>query len=310
MFHPPTGENKQQSDPARNQRTTDGSPNLSRHAPVVSRLALPGASSSGGFPSPPLKSPQQQVARLHSMYGNQAVLRMLSPSAPTIQTKLTVNRPGDPFEQEADRVADQVMRMTAPTMVQRTWSACQDEDKVQRKCTECEEEEKKTELQETTAGPQFAPPSVHDVLSSPGQPLDPATRAFMEPRFGQDFGHVRIHTDAGAAESAYAVNALAYTVGPNVVFGAGKYAPASSEGRRLLAHELTHVVHQGAGSTYVGPAAGVPQVQRLVRTSSVTCPAAATGIANPHTGSADRSASSLLDSIPGTPPLGLRQPPM
>ncbi len=88
------------------------------------------------------------------------------------------------------------------------------------------------------------PPIVHDVLSSSGQPLDAGTRAFMEPRFGHDFSQVRVHTDARAAESARAVNALAYTVGSDVVFGAGQYAPMTMVGKRLMAHELTHVVQQ------------------------------------------------------------------
>ena len=90
------------------------------------------------------------------------------------------------------------------------------------------------------------PPIVHEVLRSPGQPLDPATRAFMEPRFGHDFSQVRVHTDERAAESAQAVNALAYTVGRNVVFGSRHYAPQTSAGQRLLAHELTHVTQQGS----------------------------------------------------------------
>jgi hypothetical protein len=88
------------------------------------------------------------------------------------------------------------------------------------------------------------PPIVHDVLNSSGQPLDAGTRAFMEPRFGHDFSRVRVHTDARAAESARSVNALAYTVGRNVVFGTGQYSPGTGEGRKLLAHELTHVVQQ------------------------------------------------------------------
>ncbi|MFO0699078.1 MAG: DUF4157 domain-containing protein [Nitrospira sp.] len=86
---------------------------------------------------------------------------------------------------------------------------------------------------------------VHDVLRSPGQPLDSATRASFEPRFGHDFSHVRVHTDAKAAESANAVNALAYTVGRDVVFGRGQYSSGTSQGRALLAHELTHVLQQG-----------------------------------------------------------------
>ena len=88
------------------------------------------------------------------------------------------------------------------------------------------------------------PPIVHDVLRSPGQPLDEQTRAFMEPRFGHDFRHVRVHTDAAAVKSADAVNALAYTVRNDLVFGHGLYKPETIEGKRLLAHELTHVVQQ------------------------------------------------------------------
>lgn len=88
------------------------------------------------------------------------------------------------------------------------------------------------------------PPVMHDIIRSPGQPLDAATREFMEPRFGHDFGHIRVHTDARAAESASAVGALAYTVGQNVVFAGGRYAPHTKQGRKLLVHELTHTIQQ------------------------------------------------------------------
>ncbi|MBI4000191.1 MAG: DUF4157 domain-containing protein [Nitrospira defluvii] len=97
-----------------------------------------------------------------------------------------------------------------------------------------------------------APPIVHEVLSSPGQPLDATTRAFFEPRFAHDLGQVRIHADDHAAKSAQVVNALAYTVGRDVVFGPGRYSPQAPQGRRLLAHELSHVIQQGGsrpGST-------------------------------------------------------------
>ncbi len=90
-----------------------------------------------------------------------------------------------------------------------------------------------------------APPIVHEVLRSSGQPLDAASRNFFTPRFGHDFSHVRVHTDGRAAESASAVDALAYTVGPDVVFGQGQYRPHTAGGRSILAHELTHVVQQG-----------------------------------------------------------------
>lgn len=129
---------------------------------------------------------------------------------------------------------------------------------LQRKCAcgqhtlaggECEECRKNREgmiqREAVNAAPvNSVPPIVHEVLSSSGQPLDAGTRAFMGPRFGYDFSQVRVHTDARAAESARAVGALAYTVGGDVVFGTGQYTPGTSKGRRLLAHELTHVVQQ------------------------------------------------------------------
>jgi len=118
-------------------------------------------------------------------------------------------------------------------------------------CAECRQKrEGMIQLAAVSPAPANAvPPIVHDVLSSRGQPLDAGTRAFMEPRFGHDFSQVRVHTDAHAAESARAVNALAYTVERDVVFGTGQYAPTTSEGRRLVAHELTHVMQQqGAGT--------------------------------------------------------------
>jgi hypothetical protein len=96
--------------------------------------------------------------------------------------------------------------------------------------------------------PRGVPSSLHDVLHSSGRPLDEATRIFFEPRFGHDFGKVRVHCDESSARSAQAVDALAYTVGPNIVFGAGQYAPATATGRRVLAHELTHVMQQAGGS--------------------------------------------------------------
>lgn len=130
---------------------------------------------------------------------------------------------------------------------------------LQRKCacganisggSECAECQKKT-LQRASAGqaaPTMVPPVVHDVLRSPGQPLDAATRATLEPRFGHDFSRIKVHTDAKAADSARAVNALAYTVGDDVVFGRGQYRPGSEEGQRLIAHELTHTIQQAGGT--------------------------------------------------------------
>ncbi|HVF29048.1 MAG TPA: DUF4157 domain-containing protein, partial [Pyrinomonadaceae bacterium] len=127
---------------------------------------------------------------------------------------------------------------------------------LQRKCNcgggaaglsgDCEECAKKR-LQRKATGMEMTdtiPPIVHEVLRSSGDPLEPATRGLMESRFGHDFSRVRTHRDSRAGESARAVNALAYTVGQDVVFGAGQYAPETVSGRKLLAHELAHVVQQ------------------------------------------------------------------
>ena len=116
-------------------------------------------------------------------------------------------------------------------------------------CTECRA--KRLSRQHRSSANHDAlssvPPIVHEVIQSPGKPLDTDTRALMEPRLGHDFANVRVHTYTRAAESAQAVDALAYTVGRDVVFGARQYEPGTTEGRRLLAHELTHVVQQGPG---------------------------------------------------------------
>src|SRR6185312_14488644 len=111
-------------------------------------------------------------------------------------------------------------------------------------CSECRQKKLQRKAASNDQTPSI-PPIVHDVLRSPGQPLDEGTRALLEPRFGHDFSRVRVHTDGRAAESARAVNALAYTVGRDVVFGSGQYSPEARAGRHLLAHELTHVVQQG-----------------------------------------------------------------
>lgn len=142
---------------------------------------------------------------------------------------LTLNKPGDSYEQEAESVADHVTRGAGL------------DGQVQTKATG-----------QDMAG-QAAPAEVQEVVSSAGQPLDRATRGSMEARFGHDFGNVRVHTDGKAAESARQINALAYTTGSDIVFGAGRFNPASSSGQRLLAHELTHVVQQtGRGAAIAG----------------------------------------------------------
>lgn len=110
---------------------------------------------------------------------------------------------------------------------------------------ECRKERLPLQRRSTTqAEPSTVAPIVNEVLRSPGQPLNADTQAFMGQRFGHNFGQVRVHTDTRAAESARAVNAVAYTAGYDIAFGMGQYAPQTARGRRLLAHELTHVVQQ------------------------------------------------------------------
>ena len=112
-------------------------------------------------------------------------------------------------------------------------------------CGECEKQRVSLKGQAATQSQaREAPHVVRDALRSPGQPLEPDTRAFMESRFGHDFSRVRVHTDARAVESARGINAQAYTIGQDIVFGAGRYDAGTREGKRLLAHELTHVVQQ------------------------------------------------------------------
>jgi hypothetical protein len=96
------------------------------------------------------------------------------------------------------------------------------------------------------------PPIVHEVLRSPGRPLDPQTRAFFEAGFGHDFGQVRVHFDQRAAESAEEVNALAYTVGKDIVFARGEFQPRTTRGRQLIAHELAHTLQQGTTTSKSG----------------------------------------------------------
>ncbi|HEB98833.1 MAG TPA: DUF4157 domain-containing protein, partial [Thiotrichales bacterium] len=159
-----------------------------------------------------------------------------------LQPKLRIGRPDDPLEREADRVADLVMRMPEPKVQKQPdeeEELLQTKPLVQRRVSGLE------------TGLEEAPPIVHEVLRSPGRPLDPATRAFFEPRFGYDFGRVRVHTGLKAAEAAEAINAKAFTVGRDVVFGKDEYAPGSGEGKRLLGHELVHVGQEETNLTTV-----------------------------------------------------------
>lgn len=232
-------------------------------------------------------SSQNQIQQPHSSIGNQAVQKLFEQGS--IQAKLKIGSPNDKYEQEADRVAEQVMNMPEQAVVQQkaekneliqskpianTITAL-----IQRQQDEEEEEELQPgydqepeealpilesvptgdadELDEekeefiqpkrnTGTAQQVTPRIAHAIhsIKGSGQPLPKYERAFFEPRFGRDFSNVRMHNDTRAARIARSINARAFTLGRDIVFGAGQYSPTSLSGRLLLAHELTHVVQQ------------------------------------------------------------------
>jgi peptidoglycan hydrolase-like protein with peptidoglycan-binding domain len=155
-----------------------------------------------------------------------------------LQAKLDINEPGDIYEQEADRIADQVMATTAHSGVSGA------RPRIQRVSGH------------SNAKMDAAPANVDQTLANSGRPLDLELRQDMEQRFGYDFSKVRIHSDAVAGQSAREVNARAYTVGSDIVFDPDQFNPATISGRKLLAHELVHTIQQSATGLEKGPSAG------------------------------------------------------
>jgi Domain of unknown function (DUF4157) len=259
------------------------------HSPIIESKERSPASRSAAKCEPQRKlHPYAGMStHLQSTIGNQAVLRM----------------------QEAGRFAGQVASTTAAPVVQRACTSSMDRYKVQRKCAACEEEDK-TELhrKERNFEPAFAPASVHDVLNSPGQPLDPASRAFFETRFGSDLSRVRIHDTAQAAASADAVGALGYTVGQHIAFARGQYQPGTDSGRRLLAHELAHTFQQRGASSDSRPlpvsSAVGPDEQAADRmaTEALAAPGRGTGTAQQQTqsGTGSPATPAVARSATGT----------
>ena len=245
-------------------------------------------------------------------------------TSPTVQAKLKIGDPNDKYEQEADRVAAQVMRMpesqvqrrvesmeeeepiqakfeglsiqrmtdeedemmqtkplsgtiqrmtdeeeemmqTKPveSTIQRMCSKCEEEEKLQR--MEMEEEEETLQTTSETSQAATATPSLQNGISrlrqGGGATLPDSIRSFMEPRFGYDFSNVRIHTAPDAARVAHAINSRAFTLGQDVVFGVGQYQPNTTYGRRLLAHELTHVLQQKPSETKQLPGLKQPRTK-------------------------------------------------
>ncbi len=218
-----------------------------------------------------------EVQALQRSYGNQAVQRLLARH--NIQARLTVGPVGDHYEREADNVADQVMKMPAPQATPRPASVQRSigEDAqavqtkpltatitplVQRAAPEEEEEGVQAKPQEPGAGFEAgrAVEGQLRTLKGGGSPLSTDVRAYMEPRFGADFSAVRVHTDGQAAQLNRQLSAQAFTHGKDIYMPADKYAPDSEGGRRLLAHELTHVIQQGGTNDRIARWGGMGDV--------------------------------------------------
>lgn len=219
------------------------------------------------------------IIQMQQAIGNHTLVQLLQLKA--IQAKLTIGQAGDTYEQEADRVADQVMRMPHPEVQRQTPE--EEEEKIQASplagtITPIIQRQQPQEEEESLQAKFIAPKSnimqkqsleeeqdqplqakeVSDAsrmmdttlesninsLRGGGQPLPDPVRDYFEPRFGYDFSQVRVHTDSKAAETAQSVNARAYTLGNDLVFNQGAYEPDNSDGKKLLAHELTHVIQQ------------------------------------------------------------------
>ncbi len=169
------------------------------------------------------------------------------PACQEKSNELRVSQPHDPAEQEADRVADQIMRMPVGE-VKPVHSAVHADRTIHRGCDTCNDESETVQrkaLSSYGTTSSQTPAHVHDVISSGGHPLDHETRRFFEPRLGYDLSSVRIHTDGLAGESVRTMNARAYALGNHIVLGDGEYSPETNAGKSLLAHELAHVTQDG-----------------------------------------------------------------
>jgi hypothetical protein len=171
----------------------------------------------------------------------------------SIQPQLKIGAVDDPLEREADVVAQQVMR--TPDYGAISGSAVSTSGSSGSHAAPSVRAKSAINAPAgSQSGQATAPPIIHDVIRSSGQPLSPGDRTFMETRLGRDFSDVRVHTGPLAARSAESVAANAYTVGSHVVFGDGRYEPGSGAGRRLLAHELVHVMQQSSSPASSGAA--------------------------------------------------------
>ncbi len=203
------------------------------------------------------------ILNLQKTAGNQAVQKLIKSGY--IQTKQKVSHPTDPYEQEADRITEQIVKndsFSYPSLISERDIG--GDLRINRKCNACEmeheleAEEEKRDLKISRKSGDTKPSTelstnqislINSALNESGIPLDKQTRDYMEPRLHHNFDDVRIHNDSNASRSAESINALAYTLGNNIVFGNGQYNPLSKTGQKMIAHELTHVVQQSTNNS-------------------------------------------------------------
>ncbi len=181
------------------------------------------------------------IQNLQSTMGNQAVQRLLGADAQNfIQPKLAIGKVNDPLEHEADRIANQALRMEGPDLSHSAPRHVQNAHQLQRNAAES-----------GASGVDGRVASEILALHGGGSPLPKTPLAFFESRFGYDFTKVRIHSDSHAARLAQSVNARAFTLGQDIVFGSGEYSTETGNGTQLLAHELVHVMQQQASPAVI-----------------------------------------------------------
>ncbi len=200
------------------------------------------------FSDSKLSTPNLQTRAKLTQYGHNLNKITISSHQSSLQAKLTIGKPGDKYEQEADKVSDQVMNMSQPLQRQEKGDEqMQMKPEIQRQEMP-EEEEEKVQAKSDNSNTNLE--GLEQQLSNSkggGNNLSDEARAFMEPRFGTDFSNVKVHTDNSAVQMNQGIQAQAFTHGQDIYFNSGKYSPDTNEGKSLLAHELTHVVQQRGG---------------------------------------------------------------
>jgi len=266
-----------------------------------------------------------------------------------VQPKLTVGAPDDPYEKEADAMADRVMRMPEQSFIQRKCAGCEKEESlqrkpvkdeeevqlkmnsansfIQRKCQSCEEEKINRKplsegitpfIQAKSASSTIVTSNAADTIQSSrgsGSTLDSATQNFMSSRFGADFTSVKIHTDSNAVQLSRGLNAKAFTVGSDIYFNQGTFSPNTSDGKQLLAHELTHTLQQGGsavkknaereGDSKIDHRSDAGSfIQRKVQNQISSAPPESTILSKPevHPKEISRQLPGLYNVISSTPP--------